>query len=105
MEFYKTSLGKKFYEVDFPKAVSALVKIADSLEAVSEIEKNKEKAAKVATIKENKSKRVQTVLENKTKIGLQKQILFKKISEMKDNKGEAYFDSDFLEKIIKRDEE
>lgn len=105
MDFHKTSIGKKFYEVDFPRAVGALETIAASLASISAAEQTREKVAKMDKIKENKSTRVKAVLEKKkTKAGLQKTVLLKKISEMKDDKGNQFFDKDFLKKMFNKDE-
>lgn len=37
-EFYKTSIGRKFYESDLPRLVSALEKIAIKIEEANRLE-------------------------------------------------------------------
>ena len=46
MEFYKTSMGRKYYEVDVPKIIDALLRIANALDEQNSAAKQKLKEDK-----------------------------------------------------------
>lgn len=53
MEFYKTTLGRKYYEVDVPRLVAAMEKIAKNLEDFNTRDKKTLKVEKKKVVEES----------------------------------------------------
>ena len=43
MEFFQTVMGRKFFDVQVPKLINALERIADALEDIAEQKESKDK--------------------------------------------------------------
>jgi hypothetical protein len=99
MEFYKTSLGKKFYEMDFPRVVAALEKIATALTTSSTIQSNGEKIKKLETIKENRKNRIESEETVDKKI-IKNKLIVERLMQFKDKDGSYIFARDFLNNLL-----
>jgi len=55
MEFHKTSMGKKFYDIDLPKLIQSINRLSDALEKSNALREKDIKENKIAASKKLKA--------------------------------------------------